>query len=104
MCWGLFQVDFWFSKIVKPFTKQHPHLMFPTGRDMKSIYMWASAVVSGYSFTLGEDCFLGMVPMWDMLNHVTGKVNVRLHHCEDRGVLQMIATKVLFSFNVFKIN
>lgn len=34
-----------------------------------------------------------MVAMWDMLNHVTGQVNVRLHHCPQRGVLQMIATR-----------
>ena len=30
--------------------------------------------------------------MWDALNHVTGAANVRLHHCERRGALQMIAT------------
>ena len=30
--------------------------------------------------------------MWDMLNHVTGKCNVRLHHSAKRGTLQMIAT------------
>lgn len=33
-----------------------------------------------------------MVPFWDMLNHVTGAVNVRLHHDAKRGALQMIAT------------
>jgi len=33
------------------------------------------------------------VPVWDMLNHVTGKCNVRLHHSAKRGTLQMIATK-----------
>ena len=32
------------------------------------------------------------MPMWDALNHVTGAANVRLHHCERRGALQMIAT------------
>ena len=31
--------------------------------------------------------------MWDALNHVTGAANVRLHHCERRGALQMIATR-----------
>ena len=30
--------------------------------------------------------------MWDALNHVTGRANVRLHHCERSGSLQMIAT------------
>ena len=33
------------------------------------------------------------VPLWDMLNHVTGQCNVRLHHNPQRGALQMIATK-----------
>ena len=33
-----------------------------------------------------------MVPMWDALNHVTGRANVRLHHCERSSTLQMIAT------------
>ena len=34
-----------------------------------------------------------MVPMWDALNHITGCANVRLHHCEHEGALQMIATR-----------
>jgi hypothetical protein len=34
-----------------------------------------------------------MVPFWDVLNHVTGRANVRLHHCERGGGLQMIATR-----------
>lgn len=34
-----------------------------------------------------------MVPMWDALNHVTGRANIRLHHCERSGSLQMIATQ-----------
>jgi hypothetical protein len=33
-----------------------------------------------------------MVPLWDALNHVTGRCNVRLHHDEDDECLQMIAT------------
>ena len=37
-----------------------------------------------------------MVPLWDMLNHVTGRCNVRLHHQEGSGdgggALQMIST------------
>ena len=36
-----------------------------------------------------------MVPMWDALNHVTGRANVRLHHCERSGSLQMIATQAI---------
>jgi len=34
-----------------------------------------------------------MVPMWDALNHITGRANVRLHHCARKGSLQMIATR-----------
>ena len=33
-----------------------------------------------------------MVPLWDSLNHITGRCNVRLHHDEDAEALQMIAT------------
>ena len=33
------------------------------------------------------------MPMWDALNHVSGRANVRLHHCERSGSLQMIATQ-----------
>ena len=32
------------------------------------------------------------VPLWDMLNHATGKCNVRLHHDDYQGTLQMLAT------------
>lgn len=35
----------------------------------------------------------GMVPLWDALNHVTGKANVRLHHDADLGALQMLSTR-----------
>ena len=33
------------------------------------------------------------MPLWDALNHVTGRANVRLHHCEAAGALQMIASR-----------
>lgn len=32
------------------------------------------------------------MPLWDALNHITGRCNVRLHHDEDAECLQMIAT------------
>lgn len=66
-----------------------------TGERARQLYEWAVGIVSSYSFTLGEDKFHAMVPMWDMLNHVTGQSNVRLHHCAEQRVLQMIATKVI---------
>lgn len=49
-------------------------------------------MVSSYSFLLGDDHYSGLVPVWDLLNHVTGSSNVRLHHDKRRSVLQMIAT------------
>ena len=33
------------------------------------------------------------MPPWDLLNHVTGQANVRLHHDADAACLQMIATE-----------
>ena len=38
-------------------------------------------------------CVVLQVPLWDALNHVTGRCNVRLHHSEKRAVLQMILTQ-----------
>lgn len=32
------------------------------------------------------------MPLWDALNHITGRCNVRLHHDEKGECLQMIAT------------
>jgi hypothetical protein len=31
------------------------------------------------------------VPVWDRPNHITGAVNVRLHHDPERGVPQVCA-------------
>lgn len=36
-----------------------------------------------------------MVPLWDLLNHVTGKANVRLNHDAKRGCLQMLTTQAV---------
>ena len=33
------------------------------------------------------------VPVWDMLNHITGQCNIRLQHSSKRGALQMITIK-----------
>lgn len=38
-----------------------------------------------------------MVPVWDLLNHVTNESNVRLHHDATQGCLQMIATQAIAS-------
>lgn len=52
-------------------------------------YLWSTAAVASYSFVLGDDHYQGMVAVWDLLNHITGAVNVRLNHDADRGVLQV---------------
>lgn len=33
---------------------------------------------------LGDDHFQALVPVWDALNHITGKKNVRLNHNDKR--------------------
>lgn len=35
------------------------------------------------------------VPLWDMLNHITGECNVRLHHSSKQQALQMITTQFI---------
>lgn len=52
-------------------------------------YLWATSAVASYSFVLGDEHYQGMVAVWDLLNHITGAVNVRLHHDADKGVLQV---------------
>ncbi|GAX84660.1 hypothetical protein CEUSTIGMA_g12081.t1 [Chlamydomonas eustigma] len=81
------------AEIAEPFISENPDIELPTGAEGLSLYKWATAVVSSYSFMLGDDHYQAMVPIWDALNHVTDAKNVRLHHNERRGVLQMIATQ-----------
>jgi SET domain-containing protein 6 len=38
---------------------------------------------------LGDEQYQGMVAVWDLLNHITGAVNVKLHHDSEKGVLQV---------------
>ena len=81
-----------FDRVVHPFLERHPQPGLQA--DMAySVYLWALAIVSAYSFTIGADKFQAMVPLWDALNHITGAANVRLHHCARTGALQMIATR-----------
>ena len=81
-----------FDRVVHPFLERHPQPGLHANRAY-SAYLWALAMVSAYSFTIGADRFQAMVPMWDALNHITGEANVRLHHCPRTGALQMIATR-----------
>lgn len=83
-----------YDRAVAPFLRARPQRGLPPGEPATyAAYLWATAVVSAYSFTIGDDAFQAMVPFWDALNHVTGKANVRLHHCAKSGSLQMIATR-----------
>ena len=56
------QVDKQYHQVVAPFFKEHPVAGWPTDSEQQfRLYTWATAVVSAYSFTLGEDRFQGMV-------------------------------------------
>ncbi|GIL72649.1 hypothetical protein Vretimale_4391 [Volvox reticuliferus] len=87
------QVPLLWSEVVEPFIHEHPKLRLPTGKAGYDLYRWATCAVASYSFILGDDKYQAMVPVWDLLNHITGQVNVRLYHCARRHVLQMIATR-----------
>lgn len=83
------QVELAWRQLGRPFLRDHPELGVPTGSSGYSLYCWATAVVASYSFVLGDERFVGMVPVWDLLNHESGRANVRLRHCAERGVLQV---------------
>lgn len=83
-----------FDTFCVPFAAKHgASFGFPAERDeLYDLFSWATGVVASYSFSLG-DKHESMVPVWDMLNHVSGAANVRLNHDAARGVLQMLATR-----------
>ena len=62
-------------------------------RRLYEAFSWAAGVVASYAFTLGDGKHEALVPVFDLLNHVTGAVNVRLNHDDSHGVLQMLATR-----------
>ncbi|GLC35928.1 hypothetical protein PLESTB_000520300 [Pleodorina starrii] len=87
------QIPVLWSEVVEPFIREHPELGMPAGKEGYDLYRWATCAVASYSFILGDDKYQAMVPVWDLLNHITGRVNVRLYHCAKRHLLQMIATR-----------
>ncbi|KAG2499217.1 hypothetical protein HYH03_002797 [Edaphochlamys debaryana] len=91
------QVPMLWAEVIAPFIEEHPDLGLPGGERGYELYRWATCAVASYSFILGDDKYQAMVPVWDLLNHITGKVNVRLFHCPKRHVLQMIATRDIAS-------
>ena len=52
-----------FVDIVKPFCKKHKVASWPQKSDEEQyeLYLWATAAVSAYSFTLGDDKIQAMV-------------------------------------------
>jgi SET domain-containing protein 6 len=73
-----------------------PRSMAARVRAARRLYRWATAIVASYSFVLGDDRYQALVPVWDALNHVSGRVNVRLAHDKGGGgVLRMVATRAI---------
>jgi hypothetical protein len=91
------RVEELWNEVALPFISDHPNLpgfkryKGIKGEEGKRLYDWATSIVSSYSFVLGDDKFQALVPIWDALNHITGKKNVRLHHDKKKNALQMIA-------------
>jgi len=74
--------------------EEYPHIIkVGEDDDLCEIVCLMCALVSAYSFELGDDKYQTMVPFWDMLNHITNCVNVRLNHNENKKCLEMISIK-----------
>ncbi|CAG9465287.1 unnamed protein product [Pedinophyceae sp. YPF-701] len=83
-----------YDELVRPFLDAvGDRCGLPRSPDSRDAFFKALSIVSGYGFVLGADRFQALVPYWDALNHVTGRVNVRLHHSASKGRLRMIAKR-----------
>jgi SET domain-containing protein 6 len=82
------------DNVVRLFFEQNPKLAGGHSmEDLQELHFAATAMVAGYSFTLGDEEIQGMVPFWDMFNHAPPcDAHVRLNHDEKKG-LQMITTR-----------
>ena len=59
-----------FENVVTLFFKLFPKLASGLSVEaLRELHFAATAMVAGYSFTLGDDEIQAMVPFWDMLNH-----------------------------------
>jgi len=77
-----------------PFLEMNRDLGFGTKRSGREAYIYATALVAGYSFGLGEGRVQAMVPFWDMLNHAhPGEEGVRLDYDAETKLLSMITTR-----------
>lgn len=85
------RMDHHWKKVVRPFLIRHPDLGILPDQASRNLYRWATAVISAYSFTLGDDRLQAMVPYWDLLNHVTGGAPALLmshtFHISDRSCM-----------------
>ena len=60
--YNVLQVQKLYNAHVLPFMLQHSITHLTEDADQRyQLYLWATAVVSGYSFSLGEDKFQAMV-------------------------------------------
>ena len=82
------------ENVARLFFEQNPRLAGGHSmEDLRELHFAATAMVAGYSFTLGDEEIQGMVPFWDMFNHAPPcDAHVRLNHDEKKG-LQMITTR-----------
>ncbi|EGD80779.1 hypothetical protein PTSG_01368 [Salpingoeca rosetta] len=82
-----------YDTIAKPFMIRHPKIFPQPGKKAFSFrkYAQCAAIVMGYSFTDEEDGRVCLVPVADILNHVTGKNNARLFFSDK--TLQMRSIK-----------
>ena len=73
-----------FNTVVKPFCAEGhiPYLPQNSVHEQRRLYLWATAVVSAYSFTLGEDKFQAMVSyhLCQRIGLVLGKMHAMTLH------------------------
>lgn len=71
-------------------------ISFENENECYEVFKWCIGIISSYSFTIGNDKYQCLVPIWDFLNHSTTEYNIRLNHNASQGRLEMIAIKVIF--------
>ncbi len=83
-------------EVVAPLARRAPKLRLPRHGAGQRAHAHATALVSAYSFTLGDGKHQGMVPFWDALNHTHPEAaSVRLRHDPRAGRLEMIIVRAV---------
>jgi hypothetical protein len=54
-CATCLQVEEHWQRIAVPFIQGHPRRFGASPAALHGLYLWATAIVSAYSFTLGDD-------------------------------------------------